>query len=159
VVGDLVGQRTGREQALPKDGHLQHARTGRVCELIPILSAGGVPALVACLSSCAAAGTNEGIYPLCSKQCMPRGPVVETDGGAGRGDRLPSRDDWGESMHERPDVRLPLSRGCPFRVPPEYGRLRDERSPARSRDRRYIRSRVAGTDEHSQAGWKGWTRR
>ena len=33
-------------------------------------------------------------------------------------------------MHERPDVRLPLSRGCPFRVPPEYGRLRDEQGLA-----------------------------
>ena len=33
-------------------------------------------------------------------------------------------------MHERPDVRLPLSRGCPFRVPPVYGRLRDEQGLA-----------------------------
>ena len=30
-------------------------------------------------------------------------------------------------MHQRPDVRLPVSRGCPFRVPPEYGQLRGER--------------------------------
>ena len=27
-------------------------------------------------------------------------------------------------MDERPDVSLPLPRGCPFRTPPEYGKLR-----------------------------------
>ncbi len=28
-------------------------------------------------------------------------------------------------MHERPDVSLPLPRACPFRIPPEYDRLRE----------------------------------
>ena len=28
-------------------------------------------------------------------------------------------------MDERPDARLPLPRGCPFRTPPEYGQLRE----------------------------------
>jgi cytochrome P450 len=30
------------------------------------------------------------------------------------------------SMHERPDVSLPLPRACPFHVPPDYDRLRGE---------------------------------
>jgi len=47
VVGDLVGPRTGRGSRRPKDGHLRHAQTNRASELIPILPAGGVPALVA----------------------------------------------------------------------------------------------------------------